>query len=133
MHKKVLKERKQTITQILLEINNTDINWIGDIFLYRYWRKDEQIRVVKSLAVVSNSLQPQGILQARILEWVAVPFSSGSSQPRDWTHISWIAGGFFTSLTTREVYILYFIDFLKFNIDFLRFKSERQLLTYWYV
>ena len=105
MHKKVLKERKQTITQILLEINNTDINWIGDIFLYGYWCKDEQIRVVKSLAVVSNSLQPQGILQARILEWVAVPFSSGSSQPRDWTHISWIAGGFFTSLPTRETQI----------------------------
>ena len=41
MDKKVLKERTQTITQILLEINNTDINWIGDIFLYRYWCKDE--------------------------------------------------------------------------------------------
>ena len=31
-----------------------------------------------------------GILQARILEWVALSFSRGSSQPRDWTHISWI-------------------------------------------
>ena len=30
-----------------------------------------------------------GILQAWILEWVAMPFSRGSSQPRDWTHISW--------------------------------------------
>ena len=29
-----------------------------------------------------------GILQARILEWVAMPSSRGSSQPRDWTHIS---------------------------------------------
>ena len=34
-----------------------------------------------------------GILQARILEWVAVPFSRGSSQPRDWTQVSCIAGG----------------------------------------
>ena len=38
-----------------------------------------------------------GILQARILEWVAFPFSSGSSQPRDLTQVSHIAGGFFTS------------------------------------
>ena len=43
-----------------------------------------------------------GILQARILEWVAVPFSRGSSQPRDWTQVSLIAGGFFTSWATRE-------------------------------
>ena len=38
-----------------------------------------------------------GILQARILEWVAVFFSRGSSQPRDWTQVSHIVGGFFTS------------------------------------
>ena len=37
-----------------------------------------------------------GILQARILEWVAIPSSKGSSQPRDWTQISLIAGRFFT-------------------------------------
>ena len=43
-----------------------------------------------------------GILQARILQWVAVPFSRGSSQPRDWTQVSRIAGGFFTSWATRE-------------------------------
>ena len=43
-----------------------------------------------------------GILQARILEQVAVPFSRGSSQPGDWTQVSCIAGGFFTSWTTRE-------------------------------
>ena len=38
-----------------------------------------------------------GILQARILEWVAFPFSRGSSQPRDQTQVSRIAGGFFIS------------------------------------
>ena len=43
-----------------------------------------------------------GILQARLLEWVAFPFSRGSSQPRDWIQVSHIAGGFFTSWTTRE-------------------------------
>ena len=43
-----------------------------------------------------------GILQARILEWVAFPFSRGSSQPRDWAQVSCIAGRFFTSWATRE-------------------------------
>ena len=43
-----------------------------------------------------------GTLQARILEWVAFPFSRGSSQPRDWTQVSQIAGRFFTSWATRE-------------------------------
>ena len=38
-----------------------------------------------------------GILQARILEWIAFPFSRGSSQPRNRTQVSHIAGGFFTS------------------------------------
>ena len=37
-----------------------------------------------------------GILQARILEWVAIPFSRGSSGPRDRTQVSYITGRFFT-------------------------------------
>ena len=43
-----------------------------------------------------------GILQDRILEWVAIPFSRGSVKPRDWTRVSQIAGGFFTSWATRK-------------------------------
>ena len=43
-----------------------------------------------------------GILQARILEWVAMPSSRGSSQPRGRTQVSCIAGGFFTIWATRE-------------------------------
>ena len=43
-----------------------------------------------------------GILQARILEWVALPSSRGSSQPRDWTQAFCIAGIFFTIRATRE-------------------------------
>ena len=60
---------------------------------------------------MSDSLRPHGLcslpsssthgmLQAKILEWVAVPFSRGSSQPRDWTQVSWISckeGRFFTT------------------------------------
>ena len=43
-----------------------------------------------------------GILEARILEWVAISFSRGSSWPRDWTLVSCIAGGFFTVWITRD-------------------------------
>ena len=43
-----------------------------------------------------------GILQATTLEWVAYPFSRGSSQFRDQTQVSCIAGRFFTSWATRE-------------------------------
>ena len=48
-----------------------------------------------------------GILQARMLEWAAVPFSSGSSPPRNQTRVSCIAGRFFTSWATREAW--YFV------------------------
>ena len=44
-----------------------------------------------------------GILQARTLEWVAVPFSRGSSQPRNPTQVSRIAGEFFTIWATRAL------------------------------
>ena len=43
-----------------------------------------------------------GILQVRILEWVAMPSSRGSLQPRDGTGVSCIVGGFFSSWATRE-------------------------------
>ena len=43
-----------------------------------------------------------GILWARIMEWVAIPFSRGSSQPRDRTQVSCIAGGVFIRWATRE-------------------------------
>ena len=43
-----------------------------------------------------------GILQARILEWIAIPFSRESSQPRDWIQVSHITGEFFTNWGTKE-------------------------------
>ena len=49
-----------------------------------------------------QGLSSHGTLQARRLKWVAFPFSRGSSQPRDRTQVSCIAGGFFTSWATRE-------------------------------
>ena len=44
-----------------------------------------------------------GIFQARVLEWVAISFSRGSSRPRDWTRVFRIAGRCFTIWATREV------------------------------
>ena len=55
-------------------------------------------------SVMSDSLWPHGlhgILQARILEWVVIPFSRGTSQPKDRTQVSHIAGRFFISWATR--------------------------------
>ena len=49
-----------------------------------------------------------GILQARILEWVAISFSRGSSWPRDWTQVSHIAGRCFNLWATREAPIYSF-------------------------
>ena len=64
----------------------------------------------ESLSAASNSLQPMeytvlGILQAKTLEWVAYPFSSGSSWPRSQTGVSWIAGRFLTNWAKRDIKI----------------------------
>ena len=58
----------------------------------------------ESRSVVSDSATHGLILQARILEGVAFPFSRGSSQPRDRTQVSRIAGRFFTTNTTWEAH-----------------------------
>ena len=75
--------------------------------VFTKWAMREAQRESESDSVLSDSLQPivHGILQARILEWVAFPFSRGSSQPRDQTQISHIAGRFFTSWATRETHV----------------------------
>ena len=67
-----------------------------------------------SHSVVSNSLWPHGlsllcssihgIFQAKVLEWVAISFSRGSSWPSDWTQVSHVAGRCFNLWATREAY-----------------------------
>ena len=63
-----------------------------------------KVKVTQSCPTLCNPMDyiVHGILQARILEWLAFPFSKGSSQPRDGTQVSHIAGGIFTSWATRE-------------------------------
>ena len=61
-----------------------------------------KVKVAQLCPTVCKAMVYTGILQARILEWVASPFSRGSSQSRGWTQVSRIAGDFFTSWATRE-------------------------------
>ena len=57
-----------------------------------------KVKVAQScLFVTPMDPTVHGILQARILEWVAFPFSRESSRPRDRTQVSCIAGRFFTN------------------------------------
>ena len=57
-----------------------------------------------TLQAESLPAEPQG--SPRILEWVAYPFSRGSSWPRNQTRVSSIAGGFFTNWATREAFYI---------------------------
>ena len=70
------------------------------------FESEVQVKVTQSYLMLCNPMDyipiPHGIIQARILERVAFPFSRGYSQPRDQTQVSHIAGGFFTSWATRE-------------------------------
>ena len=79
-----------------------------------------ELRYSVSHSIVSNSWPPHGlhvahkasvhgILQARILHWVAVPLSRASSWPKDQTQISCIADGFFIIWDTREAHLRYMV------------------------
>ena len=77
-----------------------------------------EVKVSQSCPTLCNPMdyRVHGILQARMLEWVAIPFSRGSSQPRGQTQVSHIASGFFTSWTTRENPPFLAPDFLSFYL-----------------
>ena len=63
------------------------------------WLPGVKVKVAQSCLTLCDPMDciVHGLLQARILEWVAVPFSRGSSQPRDQSQVSHIAGRFVTS------------------------------------
>ena len=67
----------------------------------------------------------------RILEWVAIPFSRGSSLPRNQTEVSCIAGRFFTSWATRKahVYEYTYIDIYFFGLFLSTYIHEKQYLV----
>ena len=70
-----------------------------------------------------------GILQARILEWVAMPSSRGSSWPRDLTWISCIAGRFFNLRATGKSSILHIV---KYTFQCYSLKSSYSFLLPWH-
>ena len=65
-----------------------------------FWCENISCSVMSALCSLMDCSLPgssvHGILQTRILEWVVIPLSRESSQPRDWTRVSCIVGGFFT-------------------------------------
>ena len=63
-----------------------------------FWKWIVKVKVAQLCPTLCDPMdyRVHGILQARILEWVAFSFSRGSSQPRDWTQVSHTAGRFFT-------------------------------------
>ena len=72
-----------------------------------------------------------GILQARILEWVAMPVSRGSSWPRDWTRVSCLAGRFFTTEPPRKPIIIYIHTLACMNVQSL--SCIQLFVNYWTV
>ena len=75
---------------------------------------------LSTLHIFLASSSVHGILQARILEWVAIPFFKRSSQPRDQMWVSCIAGGFFTIWALREA-----CRFLRWLVNMNRIPSSK--------
>ena len=84
--------------------------------LYAEW-----VKVAQSCLTLCDPMAytVHGILQVRILEWIAFHFSRRSSQPRNWTQVSRTAGRFFTSWTTREAQStsLEMLDWMKYKLE----------------
>ena len=76
------------------------------------------------------SFSVHGILQTRVLEWVAMPSSRGSSQTRGWTQVSHIAGEFFTDWATREAF-LFIGCYIKSGRNSIYCVSRTFLLLQW--
>ena len=72
-------------------------------WLNKFWKWKVKVKVAQC-PTLCNPLDytVRGLLQGRILEWVAFPFSRGSFQPRDRIQVTCIVGRFFTSWATRE-------------------------------
>ena len=86
-------EEKERVEQALLYL-------LLNVWCYYKWHYNLSTNC--NMWVFSSHQAILHILQARILEWVAFPFSRGSSQSRYWTQVSHIAGRFFTSWAIGE-------------------------------
>ena len=112
----------------------TYISWIGRQILYHSTTREAlQSEVAQSRPTLCDPMDCSlpgfsihGILQARILEWVAISFSRRSSWPRDWTRIFRIAGRCFTVWATREVKRGAQIAFLSWYANWIK-----MLMNFW--
>ena len=92
-----------------------------------------KVKVTQSCLTLRDPMDytGHGILQARILEWVAFPFSRWSSQPRDWTQVSHTAGRFSANWAMREANLLYKYRLMHTEAQsFLWFPYNHFTLTY---
>ena len=73
----------------------------------KMWKTLSEVKVAQLCLTLYDPMDytVHGILQARILEWVAFPFSKGSSQPRDRNQVPHISGGVFNSWATRQTQV----------------------------
>ena len=87
------------ITHILFFSWNIPLHLVIPAYMWKV-----KVKVAQSCLTLCDPMDytVHEILQPRILEWVAFPFSRGSTQSGDWTQVSHIAGRFFTSWATRE-------------------------------
>ena len=93
---------KSMYTILLFLIYNI-LLFLMSIFILKHIHNNTLLLLLMSINIYFLKVYfAHGILQARILEWVAIRFSRGSSWPRSWTHVSCIAGRFFTIWASRE-------------------------------
>ena len=138
----------QNVLSLIL-INNSSTSYIKldkvfclskPWFLHLYKVKESESEVTQSCPTLCDPVvcsppgsSVHGILQARILEWVAISFSRGSSQPRDRTQVSRIAGRRFNLWATREAWCIcihVFVCIIGNNFSFMVLLSRLKQIMY---
>ena len=106
------------------------VHWFSNVF-------SKWVLVAQSCPTLCNPMDcsppgssVHGILQTRILEWVAISFSRGSSQPRDRTQMFCVAGRFFTIWATREAPVFSKIHII-FSLNSVLLKVYLEILNVW--
>ena len=104
---------------------------VGCHFLLQCMKVKSEREVAQSCPTLNMDCSPpgssvRGIFQARVLEWIAISFSGGSSWPRNLTRVSCIAGTCFTVRATREAifYVSYNLK-SRFLIRSYRIASQK--------
>ena len=126
LHTFLKKEREQTFYVFLFSLLSSVMS---EHFLET--RRIMSVKLVQSCPTLCDPMgyTVHGFLHARILEWVAVSFPRGSSQPKDRTQVSSIVGGFLTSLATRRPYAKFLsLFYLNYQI-LLQAKKKKVLVT----